>query len=304
MTTPDPTSRSTPNSSLDPAADTAVGRPQAFAGTWLSWRHRPGALALTVAGLDVPVPADIAERLATMLTDDPATDLLMLEQRLRLTTAVAADSASRAHLVLRSAEATARGRGWRARRAHRRELAALGARHALQVDRHQAARTAVTALRQWIVDVHVRDGLLASASAGWLRSPDPPDWVIRYADEQEWLDHDPRRTLPAWWTGHDTGTVIVGREWRRDGDDDPTADRLSLSGPWWLCVSSSTGEVYTTRRSTHAPEAVWLLARAIDDLPAVLALLASAQAQMRQPNSVLLAADVVHEHAGKRAAQR
>jgi len=88
----------------------------------------------------------------------------------------------------------------------------------------------------------------------------------------------------------------VGWQWRRDGDDDdPLAEGPHRGGMWWLHHLAVTGEIVASRHNAYLPEEVWLMGRAFFDRTSTRALLSTVEVHMREPNSLLLAAEVVHE---------
>lgn len=274
---------------------------------YLAWQHDDGGLQLRVGDRREPVPARLAELLlgdgGHGLTDDPAVDLLRLEQDLRrysrhLANQVqhAAEEVAFARDEAALAETRLGAVGRRHQRVAKRYLTAAAAAHTSWVDHRAAAQSWIGALRSFVIDVAVPDGLLGEAARGWQRSPDVPAFVTVFDTERAFLDADPRRGEPARW-GSDT--VLAGTDfgdlWRRDGDDDdPESAPLPRSGPWRLSYLHRAGEVYASRRRGHLPEQVWLLGTHLHDRESTVALLIDLENHMREPNSMILAAHTVH----------
>jgi hypothetical protein len=284
-----------------------------FTDTYLAWRYSRHTMALTVGDRRVEVPEPVTTLLLAegrhSLTGDPAHDLLLLEQDLRWETARLAGQLAEAAAEINTARAgdtaaqTATGwTGRRIRHAAGGHLADAVAEHATVTARHRAACDAVATVRAFIASAKVPDGWLAEATTGWQRSPEPPPWVSVFADETAFLDADARRSVPGWWGGSELGGVRIGWEWRRDrDDDDPLVEELFRGGPWWVAWLEATGEIYATRRSVYLPEQVWLLGRTFTEGEEALELLRGLESHMREPNSLLLLAQRVHEHETRRA---
>jgi hypothetical protein len=280
----------------------------AFTDTHLAWYHTDDTVTLTVADRRVTVPPTIARRLLAdtrpALTSDPAHDLLLLEQDLRWEAARLAgqlDDAVAEVDAARTGNADAQTMtGWAGRSVRQAAggyLADALAEHATVTARHRDARDAVAEIREFIAVADIPDGWLAEATTGWQRNPEPPTWVSVFADETSFLDADARRSVPGWWGGTDLGGVRIGWEWRRDlDDDDPLVDGLLRAGPWWVAWLEATAEIYATRRSAYLPEQVWLIGRHFTDADQALHLLRGLERRMREPNSLILLAQQVHEH--------
>lgn len=285
----------------------------AFTNTYLAWIYATDSVFLAADDRRIPIPVPVATLLLSGdtggLTEDPARDLLLLEQDLRWETArlasqlaVAAAEVDVARQNVDEAELEIGCAGRRVRQAAGGHLADATAEHATLGARHRGMRDAVAAVRALVRDAQVPDGWLAGAAAGWARDPEPPAWVSVFADEAAFLDGDARRSVPGWWGGSDLGGVHVGYEWRRDfDDDDPLADGLLRAGPWWVAWLPATGEIYATRRSAYLPEQVWLLGSGFTDREPALTLLRQVERHMREPNSLVLAAERVHEQAIREA---
>jgi hypothetical protein len=281
----------------------------AFTTTYLAWRHETDTVSLAIDERRVPVPDAVARLLLAgnprALTEDPATDLLLREQDLRLEAVQLAKqlvaAAAEVDIARDEVAAAEHETGWAGRRVRQAAggyLADAIAEHATLTARHRAARAAIGEIRAFVRDAQVPDGWLADAAAGWARNPEPPSWVFVFDSEEAFLDADARRSVPGWWGGSTLGGFTVGYEWRRDGDDeDPVIDELLRAGPWWLGWMPRTGEIYATRRSAYLPQQVWLLGTGFLDKTTGLAPLVEAEPLMRQPNSLILAAQVVHQHA-------
>lgn len=282
---------------------------------FVAWQHTVTGLVLHVDSERVPVPSLIANLLLGPgghgLTDDPAIDVLRLEQDLRRyarhvsgeATATAAEIAdARDEVTLADAE---RGlAGLRHRRAALHQLTTLITTHTLWTNRRETARAWIDLLRQFVIDAAVPNGLLADAAAGWQRTPDTPPTVIVYPSEAAFLDADPRRAEAAPWGGPILSGVVFGEMWRRDGDDDdPHAAPLPRSGPWRVGWLPQTGEIYASRRCGYRPEQVWLLATGFHDRERTRSHLLALERHMRQPNSVILAATVLHDEQRRRESE-
>jgi hypothetical protein len=275
----------------------------------------PSAVALLVNDRVMAVPDDVSDLLLDSdqpLTADPAHDLLLIEQNLRwhaallagqLAEAAAEIADARAEVDAFDTEPGASGR--RGRRAASAHLADAIAAHTDLIRRHQLARDAIYRVRGFVMtactEVPIPDGWLCEAARGWARDPAVPDWITTFDTEAAFVAADPRRGVPAFWGGTQLGGVQFGWEWRRDGDeDDPVAETLVRAGPWWVAWLNATGEIYATRRSTYLPEQVWLLGTGMTDKDAVPALLSAAQEHMREPNSLLSVARLVHTNQQRR----
>lgn len=278
--------------------------------TYLGWCHGSDTVALIVGRRRVPANAAVSALLLEInpraLTEDPATDLLLLEQDLRLENtrlasqlATAAAEVDIARVGVADAESATGWAGRRVRQAAGEHLAEAIAEHTHLTAARRSALDAVAAIRDFVTDAAVPDGWLAEAAAGWQRDPEPPTWVTVFDSETFFLDCDARRCVPGWWGGSALGGVHVGYEWRRDGDDeDPmNSGGLLRAGPWWLAWLATTGEIYATRRSAYLPGQVWLLGSGFDTADAAMATLTEAEPLMRQPNSLIAAAQIVHDHA-------
>lgn len=155
------------------------------------------------------------------------------------------------------------------------------------------------ALRAFVIALEVSGGALAEVSRGWQRDPARPDVVSRYGNETTFVLTDPRRAADS--RDQDALRIdglVYGTAWRRDGDDDPYSPAPSVSGPWRVGYIPAIGEVYASRRRPARPPAVWLLARGVTDADQIhQQLTALRRKRMLAPNSLLLAATVVHHAA-------
>ncbi len=234
----------------------------------LSWRQQNSRLYLDVGDRRCELPALITQLLlgdgGHGLTDDPAIDLLRLEQDLRRYAADiaghAADVAEEVSygsdaITLASAEGGLIG-CWQRRKAFE-HFAVAAAAYLTLTSRHCCARS----------------------------------WTSQFVSDNT------NRADPAWWAYRsDTpGGMSYGDHWRRDGDDDDhIAAPLPRSGPWRLAHLSWTGEVYAVRRTGRQPEEVWLLGSEIHDDAEVMGVLTDLRGRMREPNSLILAAQTIH----------
>jgi len=283
----------------------------AYTATYLTWQHHDTSLRLRADDRRLPVPDLIATLLLDGyghgLTDDPALDLIRLEQDLRryachLANQVqhAADEVAyaRDEITLAGVEHGATGR--RHLRDAQRQLGCTAAIHTTWVDHHQVARCWIAALRAFVVDAAVPDGLLAQAAAGWQRPPWVPAFVVVYDSERAFLTANPRRGTPAWWGRATIAGIDFGALWRRDGDDDnPDTTPLPRSGPWRLVYLPRTGEACACRRYDHLP--VWLLGTGLHDHDATVTLLSELESHMREPNSLIFAAHKIHAEQQRQA---
>jgi hypothetical protein len=230
------------------------------------WHHTTdNNLILEIGIHQAPVPEPVCGWLVDSadggLSTDPATDLVRLEQRLQ-------------------------------------RLAAN-----LDVQRDRAAatiRTHVALLRRFVIDLHPPQGNLRDAAEGWQRDPRVPASVVLFIDQDQFLDADPRRATIAGWGGRTiAGIEEFGQGWRRDGDDERQLhhdhdDELSQAGPWQIGHIPRSGDIYAIRRGAYLPQQVWLLGTGFDTHPDVRDALFPVMPQMRQPNSLILAAKAVH----------
>jgi hypothetical protein len=290
--------------------------------TYLAWRHEPATastLRLHASDRDAPVPAAVATVLlrdpSRLLTDDPAHDLLLAEQDLRgeahwlaSELAEATEEITLAREEVIDAETSIGFARWWDRRAASAHLAHAATEHTAWSQQHETTVETLAALRGFVIGLDLLGGPLAEAAAGWRRDPDPPDYVVVFATEQAFLDVDSRRGVRGWWGGIEPGGVDFGWDWRRDPDDDthgataqnnngPAGVGLERCGAWRLSYLSRTREVYATRRAAGRSEQVWLLGTGVTDEGALTALLTAAEEHMLAPNSLILAADLVHHHA-------
>jgi hypothetical protein len=281
--------------------------------TYLAWLHYPQTLALLTDDREITVPHPVAHTLRHYTQDplgDPAHDVLFAEQTLRHEAASLAATAAQtldpiAAIQARVTQAAQHQLPERVRETHaaKAELQLATDTHNSTVRAHRVLTQRVQELRGWVVDLNIPDGWLAEAAAGWQRDPTPPAWVAVFHDDEDFVSIDHRRGIPAYWGGTALAGEHVGLEWRRDGDDeDPLPRGLQRSGPWWLTYLAETGEIVASRHSAYLLGQVWLLGRHFTDPERSLTLLTTLEPHMREPNSLLLAADVVHQHERTRKA--
>ena len=237
------------------------------------WHHTTdNNLVLEIGKHHVPVPEPICTWLldpgVPRLSADPAIDLVRLEQRLQ-------------------------------------RLAA-----SFDVHRDRAATTIrdhVALLRRFVIDLHPSQGNLRDAAEGWQRDPRAPASAVVFTDQEQFLDADPRRETITGWGGRTiAGIEEYGRGWRRDGDDErqphPYQDEdLVQTGPWQVGHIRRSGDIYAIRRGARLPQQVWLLGTGFDAHSDVHDALFPVMPQMRQPNSLILAAGAVHTAQLRRA---
>lgn len=275
--------------------------------TSLSWDHKRGSLWLCVGERQVAVPTSVAALMlgdaGYGLTDDPAIDVLRLEQDLRRYRRSIGDTAATAREEVGygcDAATLAYGEITCEESARQRRLALTHLSTALGWYTTCAAqlrhvRSWIKAVRWFVIGAGVPDGLLAEAARGWRRPSIQPSFVIAYETMKAFIEHDHTRADRAWWGYRsDTAGVSFGDVWRRDGDDDdPQAAPLPRCGPWRLAYLPRTGEILAHRRAGHQPEKVWLLASGWDVQQAT-AVLSGLRSRMREPNSLLLVAWTLH----------
>jgi hypothetical protein len=273
--------------------------------TYLAWLHYP--LALLTDDREITVPHHVTATLRHYAQDSlsgPAHDVLLAEQTLRHEAATLAAAAAQAldlvtaaqARVSRAAQLPLPERVWETHAATA-ELQLASATHNSTVRAHQVLTRRIRQLRGWVVDLAIPDGWLAEAAAGWQRDPAPPAWVAVFDDDQDFLSIDQRRGVPTYRGATALAGEHVGLEWRRDVDDeDPLSQGLQRSGPWWLTYLPLTGEIVASRHSAYLPGQVWLLGRHFTDPERSLTLLTTLEPHMREPNSLILAAGVVHQH--------
>jgi hypothetical protein len=273
-----------------------------------NWLHTDEGLVLRLGPRRNQVPAPIHRLLVGPtgfgLSADAAEDVLRVESRLRHIAADLDDRVEQAERRVAVAcalgEAAGRGRGRRAvahRRRADRALRSAIYNHTAAMHALAEARTLVADTREFVIALDPRHGLLAEAAAGWRRTPDPPPGVVVFDDEQSFLDGDARRGTTSDWGGTTVaGLESFGLAWRRDGDEeDPVAVRgeLSLAGPWQLGYLVRTGEIYAIRRCGYLPRQVWLLGGEFRTSHAASDVLGPVVDRMREPNSLILAAEIV-----------
>jgi hypothetical protein len=274
----------------------------------LSWEYHHSRLLLRVGDRHLLVPGLVTALLfgdaGHGLSDDPSIDLLRLERDLRhygrfVDEEICETTQRVTHgckfLMLAYAEGGRKGR--RDRRLAREYLAAAAALHAAQTAEQHRIRSWKSQVRQFVIDAGVSGGFLAEAAAGWCRRSDRPEFVPVFATVRDFIEANPDRADPEWWAyrSHMPGTPWGGL-WRRDGDDDdPGTAPLPRSGPWRLAYLPQTGEIYACRPAGRKPEEVWLLSTGQHDSAHVTGLLTELRRHIREPNSLILAASVLHE---------
>lgn len=264
------------------------------------WAHSSAGLAVVLGMRSDPVPPALIAHLQNVTSADPAEDLVGLEGKLR---AIVATLTSRTNHVERSIADSHRkiadaGRSWSPVAWFRRLGAktSLSSEIARQADLRQSLDAAVSArdtLRQFVIGLDAPSGLLRESAAGWQRSPDVPPSVVAFGPEDSFVTADSRRLERGWASARVAGD-IYGEGWRRDGDDDgPYSQPMDRAGPWRIGFIPRTGEVYASRHCGHLPQEVWLLGKDFEAQHAHT-ILDGLLPRMREPNSLILAAGVVH----------
>ncbi|KOV81824.1 hypothetical protein ADL03_27040 [Nocardia sp. NRRL S-836] len=248
-----------------------------------------------------PVVAWLSGAGAVELTDDAATDLIEIEARLRGLAAQLAQEATSVERALaeqrRQLARLPRPRwAWRSARQRRRTDTILGAtikRHSELADLMKETQALQAVVRDYVISLDPPSGRLREVADGWKRSPEVPPTVVVMGTEDEFFAADSRRTRPDW--GYPIADAdLFGEQWRRDGDDHgPHAGPAEHSGSWQLGYIPRTGEIYASRRCGHLPQQVWLLGREFGARQAHT-VLDGVLPRMREPNSLILAAGVVH----------
>ncbi|GAB3889982.1 hypothetical protein GCM10029964_060660 [Kibdelosporangium lantanae] len=270
----------------------------------MTWRHTlDGGLALVVDGRADPVPGPVADRLRDemVLSPDPGYDVIDLERRLRGIAAELADEIERGECRLaltRTATLTSptpwwSWAAWRQWRSVHHERTAAILVHTSLTETYEQTRGLQQQLRQYVVGLEGATGILAEAARGWRRSPEVPGSVVAVFDSEDAFTTDSRRANEHSWAYPAIGGDILGRGWRRDGDDDaPDCLALDRVGPWEIGYISRTEEVYAARRSTYRPELVWLLGTDLSQDRAY-GLVDALTEIKREPNSLIAAAELV-----------
>ena len=273
----------------------------------VSWQQHDASLYLQIDHKLISVPPLITNLLlggGHGLTDDPALDLLRLELDLRrYARYLAGNESDTAEEVAYGSDAItlASAEGGIAGRRHCRMafeyFAAAAMLHMMWTNQHRSVQFWISKVRQFVIDTRTPDGLLAQAATGWQRGSDVPSFVVVFDSTCAFVSDNMDRADPAWWAYRSelVGGVAYGDLWRRDGDDDdPVAAPLPRSGLWRVAYLPQTGEVYAARRPGHRPEEIWLLGAGFRGDTAVESLLSELQERMREPNSLILAAQTVH----------
>ncbi|UJW28665.1 hypothetical protein L3Q67_25710 [Saccharothrix sp. AJ9571] len=229
-----------------------------------------------------------------------AADLLALDGRFSrviasLTQQV--DQAQRRVHKLRSEREDAAGTWWSTSARRRRDdvdriLADANTLHEDALSSLNEAWVLQRLLRRFVIELDAPYGLLAEAARGWRRSPAVPGSVTVFDDESTFLAADSRRGDGARGFTRVMGDEF-GEQWRRDGDEDDI-DPLDRAGPWTVGYLPRTAEIYAVRRSGYLPGQVWLLGSRFEDVAQAHTLLGSIEWRMREPNSLILAAESVH----------
>ncbi|UKD50905.1 hypothetical protein L3Q65_01010 (plasmid) [Amycolatopsis sp. FU40] len=249
------------------------------------------------------LPQAIAEHLIAPsgpgTSADPAHDLIALEARFRADIAEAATGLAVAEKLVqqrRTDLAAARSRlspvVRRRRKQAEQDFAAATAQHATAATALERCRRLQRMLRDYVIGLNLRSGRLAEAARGWSRSPETPGSAIVFDSEELFLAADPRRADPAFGIPLLTGDDF-GRQWRRDGDEDP-AVAPERSGTWTVLYLPRAGEICATRRHPHLENQVWLLGSGLFDPAAAHTVLTDLETRMREPNSLILVAERVH----------
>lgn len=265
------------------------------------WRYTENGPTIRVGHRADPVPEPLWARLVDPsgagVSADPAKDLMVLEACLRRVIAELVDkvgTADRDVVVARAEveDSAAPRRLFRTvrRRLPRANLTSALQRHTATVALLQEARGVQRALRQFVIDLDLPSGLLAEAAVGWRRGDGVPSGVVVFEDEDSFLTVDTRRACSDWGFAG-AAADIYGRQWRRDSDDDPFADPPGHGGTWTLGHIPRTGEIYAARYGDHRQ--VWLLGRGFM-ADRARPLLTGLESRMREPNSIVFAADTVH----------
>lgn len=266
------------------------------------WSHTARGPVVQLGGrvdpLPEPVIAWLAGPAAIELTNDAASNLIEIEARLRsLAEQLVQETSSTERRLAEQRRHVAQlppqhWWAWHLARERRRALRTLDAtveRHVELTDLMDEAQTLQSVVRDYVISLDPPTGRLREVADGWKRSPEVPPTVIVMGTEDDFFLADPRRTRPDW--GYPIADAdVFGEQWRRDGDDDGSADH---SGKWLLGYLSRTGEIYASRRSGHLPQQVWLLGKDFGAQQAH-AILADVLPRMPEPNSLILAAGVVH----------
>ncbi|MFD9701244.1 hypothetical protein [Lentzea sp. NPDC059081] len=252
-------------------------------------------------GLQVDsVPDAVTTRLTRGTTADPAEDLIKLEGKFRSMVAALKARTNEAEHAVASArrELTDAGsrRGlaaWRRRRSTMSGLArAIKRQSEVSALLHDAI-VLLDTLREFVIGLNAPAGLLRESADGWRLSPDVPATAVVFGPEDNFAAADPRRLE----TGRGIPGLageVYGEQWRRDGDDDgPYSRPLDRAGPWRLAYIARTGEIYASRRCGYLSQEVWLLGSGFEPERA-RDLLGGLLPRMREPNSLILAAGVVH----------
>lgn len=268
------------------------------------WVHSESGLAVALGLRTDPLPNALAAQLvgpnAAGTTANPAEDLILLEGKLcaavaKLTTHVtrAESAVASARRRVPDAQTGLRLRTWRRRRRTKAELNAAITSQAEVRDLLRDAITLRDVLRNFVIELDAPAGLLREAADGWKRSPDVPASVVVMGPQDNFLAADTRRARRDW--GYpEVDAEVFGEQWRRDDDDDdPYAEPGDRCGPWRVGYIPRTGEIFASRHSGYLAQEVWLLGK---DFGAQQArtLLEGLLPRMREPNSLILAAGVVH----------
>lgn len=264
------------------------------------WVHSSGGLAVVLGMRADPVPDELVAHLEQGTTADPAEDLIELEGKLRATVATLTRRANQAEHAVADARRlvadakTDRGlSAWLRRRRTKADLAGVITAQSKVRDLLDDAVAMRDVLREFVIRLDAPSGLLRESADGWQHSPDVPPSVVVFGPEDSFVAADSRR-LEAGWGGSRIAGVVYGEQWRRDGDDDgPYSQPLDRAGPWRVAFIPRTGEIYASRRCGYLSQEVWLLGSDFEPDHAH-DLLTGLMPRMREPNSVILAAGVVH----------
>ncbi|WP_158889003.1 hypothetical protein [Amycolatopsis anabasis] len=259
-------------------------------GPDLTWAHTARGLQLRLDASVHSVPREITHQLLRRfsrgLSPTPDADLLELERHQREVILDAERDWEQTEQRFidardmcpdaprhRSRHCSAEHR--QARTEHRASTETL---HRARVDNRQ--------LRRFIVSLGVESGPLGAAREGWLLPAERPGMVSAvWPSAEDFVRADARRAVSAGWGAGAINAEIVGAEWRREGDDDPTVSADASSGAWTIGYIQATQELYAHRLCAHRPEEVWLLANSAP--PSILRRLHQLQRRIREPNSLI-----------------
>jgi hypothetical protein len=268
------------------------------------WQHTEDGLVIRIGHRADRLPPEVGAWLigpdGTGTSADVAVDLLTLDGRFSKVVAELTRQVEQAEWSVQERRwdrAEAAGPWWSLPALRRRGQAERALRDA--IGHHEDAVSTLKEawalqhmLREYVIELDAPWGLLAEAARGWQRSTDVPGHVIVFAGEDAFLAGDARRGDGSFGFSSIVGDVF-GQQWRRDGDEEDF-EPLERSGPWTIGYIPRTGEIYAARHSGYLPDEVWLLGAGFTDTASAHALLTELEPRMREPNSLLLAAELVH----------